>query len=80
MGSLFTSSAFAGDFLAKVSNGALSDTFSGVRALIIEEMKQVKGGYQVLTKRTSKMELDALAFPDNYNKLSWLINSGQVLL
>ncbi len=46
MGSLFTSSAFAGDFLAKVSNGALSDNSQGVKALNLDEMKQVKGGYQ----------------------------------
>ncbi|HIG0132005.1 TPA: hypothetical protein ACX8AC_001421 [Campylobacter jejuni] len=39
------SSAFAGDFLAKVSNGALSDNSQGVKALNLDEMKQVKGGY-----------------------------------
>ncbi|RTI90442.1 hypothetical protein [Campylobacter jejuni] len=44
LGSLFTSSAFAGDFLAKVSNGALSDNSQGVKALNLDEMKQVKGG------------------------------------
>ena len=42
--SLLTSSAFAGDFLAKVSNGALSDNSQGVKALNLDEMKQVKGG------------------------------------
>ncbi|EHH0074602.1 bacteriocin [Campylobacter coli] len=48
LGSLFTSSAFAGDFLAKVSNGALSDNSQGVKALNLDEMKQVKGGYKVV--------------------------------
>ncbi|EIA78165.1 hypothetical protein cco6_09616, partial [Campylobacter coli 59-2] len=43
--SLLTSSVFAGDFLAKVSNGALSDNSQGVKALNLDEMKQVKGGY-----------------------------------
>ncbi|HBD8843314.1 TPA: hypothetical protein KLA43_001801, partial [Campylobacter jejuni] len=33
---------FAGDFLAKVSNGALSDNSQGVKALNLDEMKQVK--------------------------------------
>ncbi|EAI6455489.1 hypothetical protein CJY86_08900 [Campylobacter coli] len=47
LGSLLASSAFAGDFLAKVSNGALSDNSQGVKALNFEEMKQVKGGYVV---------------------------------
>lgn len=42
LGSLFTSSAFAGDFLAKVSNGALSDNSQGVKAVNLDEMKQVK--------------------------------------
>ncbi|KAJ9934679.1 bacteriocin, partial [Campylobacter jejuni] len=48
LGSLFTSSAFAGDFLAKVSNGVLSDNSQGVKALNLNEMKQVKGGYKVV--------------------------------
>ncbi|EME4743991.1 hypothetical protein VYH51_001850, partial [Campylobacter coli] len=43
--SLLTSSAFAEDFLAKVSNGVLSDNSQGVKALNLDEMKQVKGGY-----------------------------------
>ncbi|TNO58269.1 hypothetical protein [Campylobacter jejuni] len=47
LGSLLASSAFAGDFLAKVSNGALSDNSQGVKALNFDEMKQVKGGYLV---------------------------------
>ncbi|HED0729509.1 TPA: hypothetical protein R4N08_001128 [Campylobacter jejuni] len=47
LGSLLASSAFAGDFLAKVSNGALSDNSQGVKALNLDEMKQVKGGYLV---------------------------------
>ncbi|MGQ2442232.1 hypothetical protein ACT58R_09045, partial [Campylobacter coli] len=43
--SLLTSSVFAEDFLAKVSNGVLSDNSQGVKALNLDEMKQVKGGY-----------------------------------
>lgn len=48
LGSLLASSAFARDFLAKVSNGALSDNSQGVKALNLDEMKQVKGGYSVV--------------------------------
>ncbi|EHZ1307118.1 hypothetical protein LMH19_001761 [Campylobacter coli] len=44
LGSLFTSSAFAGDFLAKVSNGAVSDNSVGVKILSLDEMKEVRGG------------------------------------
>ena len=47
--SLLTSSAFAEDFLAKISKGALSDTSPGVKELSLEEMKQVKGGYRPFT-------------------------------
>lgn len=42
--SLLTSSVFAEDFLAKVSNGVLSDNSQGVKALNLDEMKEVKGG------------------------------------
>ncbi|TBR82448.1 hypothetical protein DU473_00995 [Campylobacter novaezeelandiae] len=42
--SLLVSSAFADDFLAKVSNGAISDNFQGVKALNLDEMKQIVGG------------------------------------
>ncbi|EAK5735329.1 hypothetical protein BSG69_09025, partial [Campylobacter coli] len=48
--SLLTSSAFAGDFLAKLTKGALSDTSPGVKELSLEEMKEVKGGYLVRFK------------------------------
>lgn len=41
--SLLTSSAFAEDFLAKVSNGALSDNSQGVKALNLDEMKERLG-------------------------------------
>ena len=42
---LLVNFAFAEDFLAKVSKGALSDTSPGVKKLSLEEMKEVKGGY-----------------------------------
>lgn len=43
--SLLTSSAFAEDFLAKLTKGALSDKSPGVKELSLEEMKEVKGGW-----------------------------------
>ena len=45
---LLVNFAFAEDFLAKVSHGALSDTSPGVKKLSLEEMKEVKGGYGLL--------------------------------
>ncbi|WP_332881450.1 bacteriocin [Campylobacter coli] len=58
LGSLLVSSAFAGDFLAKVSNGALSDNSQGVKALNLDEMKQVKGGYYILDTKFNQDKLN----------------------
>ncbi|EOB4243766.1 hypothetical protein ACIT2J_001450 [Campylobacter jejuni] len=44
LGALLSSSAFAEDILAKVSNGAISDNSAGVKVLNLDEMKEVKGG------------------------------------
>ncbi|EOD7243941.1 hypothetical protein ACJ5F8_000984 [Campylobacter coli] len=76
--SLLTSSAFAGDFLAKLTKGALSDTSPGVKELSLEEMKEVKGGYAVTTIRISQNKLAALAVPDFENELGWEIKNGQI--
>ncbi len=46
LGALLSSSAFAEDILAKVSNGAISDNSAGVKVLSLNEMKEVKGGYR----------------------------------
>ncbi|MFQ6341483.1 hypothetical protein [Campylobacter sp. VTCC 70190] len=45
LGALLSSSAFAEDILAKISNGAISDNSAGVKVLSLDEMKEVKGGY-----------------------------------
>ncbi|MBZ7943543.1 hypothetical protein H2269_02920 [Campylobacter sp. RM13744] len=45
LSALLSSSAFAEDILAKVSNGAISDNSAGVKVLNLDEMKEVKGGY-----------------------------------
>ncbi|EDP7298800.1 hypothetical protein GLZ90_06810 [Campylobacter jejuni] len=48
LGALLSSSAFAEDILAKVSNGAISDNSAGVKVLSLDEMKEVKGGYRFM--------------------------------
>ena len=48
LSALLSSSAFAEDILAKVSNGAISDNSKGVKVLSLDEMKEVKGGYSVV--------------------------------
>ncbi|WP_415858887.1 hypothetical protein [Campylobacter molothri] len=45
LSALLSSSAFAEDILAKVSNGVISDNSAGVKVLNLDEMKEVKGGY-----------------------------------
>ncbi|TKX32323.1 hypothetical protein [Campylobacter aviculae] len=54
LGALLASSAFGDDFLAKVSNGALSDNSAGVKVLSLNEMKDVKGGYGLLQTNTGQ--------------------------
>lgn len=76
LGSLLASSAFAGDFLAKVSNGALSDNSQGVKALNLDEMKQVKGGYQTSFKLVGNNELLAFAKPSWTSELTLFQDSN----
>ncbi|WP_417904263.1 hypothetical protein ACD570_07030 [Campylobacter sp. LH-2024] len=45
LSALLSSSAFAEDILAKVSNGVISDNSAGVKVLNLDEIKEVKGGY-----------------------------------
>lgn len=48
MSGLFSSGALAEDLLAKITNGALSDTSKGVRVLSAEEERNVVGGYGLI--------------------------------
>ncbi|MBZ7933664.1 hypothetical protein [Campylobacter molothri] len=57
LGALLSSSAFAEDILAKVSNGVISDNSAGVKVLNLNEMKEVKGGYRFM--RDSAFDYDA---------------------
>ncbi|WP_300795273.1 hypothetical protein [Helicobacter sp. UBA3407] len=43
-----STTTFAEDFLAKLTNGAISDTSEGVRVLSAEEEREVLGGYLFL--------------------------------
>ncbi|EKT7743240.1 hypothetical protein PXA00_001888 [Campylobacter coli] len=45
LSALLINFSFANNLLAKLSNGAVSDNSQGVKALSLDEMKQVKGGY-----------------------------------
>ncbi|MCV3530603.1 hypothetical protein L8Y18_03975 [Campylobacter sp. CNRCH_2007_0968H] len=76
LGSLLVSSAFAGDFLAKVSNGALSDNSQGVKVLNVDEMKQVKGGYQTSFKLVGNNELLAFSKPSWTSELTLFQDSN----
>ncbi|WP_190317961.1 MULTISPECIES: hypothetical protein [unclassified Campylobacter] len=38
-------SALADDFLAKITNGTVSNNSPGIKKLSYEEMKEIKGGY-----------------------------------
>ena len=58
---LLVNFAFAEDFLAKVSHGALSDTSPGVKKLSLEEMKGVKGGYVIQPKHNGINEYYVIA-------------------
>ncbi|WP_232364892.1 hypothetical protein [Campylobacter aviculae] len=61
LGALLASSAFADDFLVKVSNGALSDNSAGVKVLNLNEMKDVKGGYLIQAKHNNINEYYVIA-------------------
>ncbi|QWU79973.1 hypothetical protein CNZW441b_0655 [Campylobacter novaezeelandiae] len=69
LGSLLVSSAFADDFLAKISNDALSDNSQGVKALSLDEMKQIVGG--AFYHRISKL--------DKYGYKVWLASDSMYI-
>ncbi|EHD2412033.1 hypothetical protein JRL36_001597 [Campylobacter jejuni] len=81
LGALLASSAFAEDILAKVSNGAISDTSAGVKVLSLDEMKEVKGGYQFIRNSNYDYLAGSLSSygyevrDDRYNSTSIVSNS-----
>ncbi|EPP1196194.1 hypothetical protein ACULY9_000647 [Campylobacter upsaliensis] len=81
LGTLLASSAFAEDILAKVSNGAISDNSAGVKVLSLDEMKEVKGGYQFIRNSNYDYLAGSLSSygyevrDDRYNSTSIVSNS-----
>ncbi|MCR2067262.1 hypothetical protein [Campylobacter helveticus] len=81
LGALLASSAFAEDILAKVSNGAISDNSAGVKVLSLDEMKEVKGGYQFIRNSNYDYLAGSLSSygyevrDDRYNSTSIVSNS-----
>nr|WP_246059244.1 hypothetical protein [Campylobacter troglodytis] len=57
LSALLSSLSLADDFLAKLTNGALSDNLAGVKKLTLDEASQVVGGYLVkfYTLRDTKL-------------------------
>ncbi|MDY4445881.1 hypothetical protein [Campylobacter sp.] len=44
---ILTSGAFGADLLASLTNGKVSDNSPSVKVLSLDEVKQVKGGYEI---------------------------------
>ena len=67
LASLLISSALADeDLLAKLTNGALSDNSKGVKVLNLDEMKEVKGGYQVfLINNASNYQIGSIRITES---------------
>ncbi|HHT7005279.1 hypothetical protein ACT6DC_06830 [Campylobacter coli] len=76
LSALLINFSFANDLLAKLSNGAVSDNSQGVKALSLDEMKQVKGGYQTSFKLVGNNELLAFAKPSWTSELTLFQDSN----
>ena len=72
---LTASLSLADDFLAKVSNGALSDSSAGVKKLTLDEAKQVVGGYLVGFADLGAREAAVYAVP-RINAIDYGIDYG----
>ncbi|TQR53017.1 bacteriocin [Campylobacter troglodytis] len=75
LSALLSSLSLADDFLAKLTNGALSDNLAGVKVLSEEEASQVVGGYYVRlfdngSKWNAPDEMYAVAFYSVQNELA----------
>ena len=83
LSALLSSLSLADDFLAKVSNGALSDNSTGVKKLTLDEASQVVGGYYVRFKDNETKwgladTIYAIAMPDLGNELGWAFVNGEL--
>lgn len=61
--SLLSSNALAEDFLAKLTNNALSDNSQGVKKLTPDEASKVVGGYKVAVRQIAYREMAAIVLP-----------------
>ena len=79
LGALTASLSLADDFLARATNGALSDNSVGVKKLTADEASKVVGGYKIgiLDNRTKYKPIPnqvwAIALPDVQNELGWSV-------
>ena len=64
LSALLSSFSFADDFLAKLTNGALSDNLAGVKKLTLDEASQVVGGYYVIDGPINANEYAVIAVPN----------------
>ena len=75
---LTISISLADDFLAKVTNGALSDNSAGVKRLSQEEASQVVGGYYVVDGPINANEYVAVAIPNTKTTMSQWVQINNV--
>ena len=73
-----TSFSLADDFLAKLTNCALSDNSAGVKVLTQEEASKVVGGYIVGFKAVGRDEIMAYAVPSWKTELGLWYEDGQL--
>ena len=79
LGALTANLSLADDFLARATNGALSDNSVGVKKLTADEASKVVGGYKIgiLDNRTKYKPIPnqvwAIALPDVQNELGWSV-------
>ncbi|TQR26838.1 hypothetical protein DMB92_09205, partial [Campylobacter sp. MIT 99-7217] len=57
----------ADDFLAKLTQGKISDTSEGVRVLSLDEMKEIKGGWKTHSINGYVYNYYQRPYTNNYN-------------
>ena len=70
LGALTASLSLADDFLARVTNGALSDNSVGVKKLTADEASKVVGGYNVAVIQVGYREMAAVVVPTIEHELA----------
>ena len=70
LGALTASLSLADDFLARATNGALSDNSVGVKKLTADEASKVVGGYNVAVIQVGYREMAAVVVPTIEHELA----------